>query len=341
MKIPVFSSTIRRREMDAVLTCMVSEKIGPGEMNIKFMQLVKEIFKVDGALILRSTSIALLYALEALAIEPRTGVIVSALAPAWQYHSIKKSGYIPIIADVHPDTALMTPETISEAVQRGGRVIIFHETAGSLPGFDEIRALNIPLIEDISHSAGSVIGEKMAGTFGVFSILGLEENDILTSGGGAVLIAPNKRESIILNKIGEQAPSTDILPDINSALAYVQLKELNRNSQLRQEIKTLFLRSLLQGRHKTFPQPEDVTSSVYSFPVILSSGFKDVKSYTNRKEVEIELAFSGSIAAYLGDQLEGCMQAKSLLMRCVFFPLYPRLGSANAAKISKLLATLP
>ena len=31
--IQTFSSTIRRREMDAVLTCMVDEKIGPGEIN--------------------------------------------------------------------------------------------------------------------------------------------------------------------------------------------------------------------------------------------------------------------------------------------------------------------
>lgn len=327
--------------MDAVLTCMVSERIGPGEMNGKFMQLVKELFTVEGSIILRSASIALLYALEALAAEPGTGVVISALAPVWQYQTLIKAGFTPVIADVHPDTALMTSETIAEAVQRGGRIILFHETAGSVPDFEEILALNLPLIEDISQSAGTMIGDKMAGRFGVFSLLGLEENDILTSGGGAVLIAPNKREAIILNKMRDEAPLTDILPDINSALAYVQLKELNRNSQLRQEIKTLYLRSLLQGRHKTFPQNENTISSVYSFPVILSSGYKEVKQYTNRKEVEIELAFSGSVAAYLGDELAGCIQAKSLLMRCVLFPLYPRLGASNAAKIAKLLATLP
>ena len=42
MKIEAYSPTIRRREMDAVLTCLVSEKIGPGEMNTKFGQLLKE-----------------------------------------------------------------------------------------------------------------------------------------------------------------------------------------------------------------------------------------------------------------------------------------------------------
>ena len=47
MKIQPFSSTIRRREMDAVLTCMVEEKIGPGESNLRLIQYVKEYFGVD------------------------------------------------------------------------------------------------------------------------------------------------------------------------------------------------------------------------------------------------------------------------------------------------------
>ena len=40
--IQTFSSTIRRKEMDAVLTCMVDEKIGPGELNGRLIQAVKE-----------------------------------------------------------------------------------------------------------------------------------------------------------------------------------------------------------------------------------------------------------------------------------------------------------
>ena len=36
--IHTYSSTIRRKEMEAVLTCMVDEKIGPGEMNTRLVQ---------------------------------------------------------------------------------------------------------------------------------------------------------------------------------------------------------------------------------------------------------------------------------------------------------------
>jgi dTDP-4-amino-4,6-dideoxygalactose transaminase len=341
MKLPVYSSTIRRKEMDAVLTCMVSEKIGPGEMNLKLVQLVKESFGVEGAVAFRSSSIALLYALKALDLPAGSGIVISALAPAWHYQAVTQLGFVPVVVDVDPETALVSVSALEEAVKNGGRLILLHETLGYLPDMAAILALNVPVIEDISQSAGSTLGEKQAGLFGVFAILGLEERDVLTAGGGAVLMAGARREAIVLKKLAEEAPLTDILPDINSALAFVQLKEMGRNMLLRRDMHALYVRSLMQGRHKTIQQGGEGATCVYSFPVVLTSGLKEVKQYVNRKEIEIEPSFAGSVTALLGDNLQGCVSAQSLLMRCVLFPLYPRLGGANAAKIAKVLATLP
>ena len=327
--------------MDAVLTCLVSEKIGPGEMNSKLAQLVRESFAVEGAAAFRSAAIALAYAFRALDLPAGSGVVISALAPSWHHQVLLQLGFQPVVVDVDPETALMTIPAVEEGIQKGGRLILLHESLGYLPDMSQLLALNIPVIEDISQSAGSTLGEKQAGLFGIFSILGLEERDILTGGGGAVLIAPARRESVVLKKLAEEAPLTDILPDLNSALAFVQLKESARNAELRKEISAAYVRSLLQGRHKTITQGGEGVTSAYSFPVVLSSGFKDVKQYVNRKEIEIEPAFAGSVVDRLGDSLEGCINAKSLLMRCVLFPLYPRLGSGNIAKVAKILATLP
>ena len=85
MSTPVYSSTIRRSEMDAVLTCMVEEKVGPGEMNQKLIKLVRELYTADGALALRSPAMALVYALEMFDLPEKAGVLLSALAPSWQY----------------------------------------------------------------------------------------------------------------------------------------------------------------------------------------------------------------------------------------------------------------
>ena len=198
--IQTYSSSIRRKEMDAVLTCMVDEKIGPGEMNLRLVQSVKEFFGVDGAVALRSPAVALKYAFRALDLPAESGIILSALAPAWQLAAVKDLGYKPVILDVNPDTALVTTAAVEDGIRAGGRLLLLSETAGTLPDMEEFTGLGIPVIEDISQSIGAyrdvfdsdgkASGEiRKAGTYGVFSILGLEERDLVTGGGGVVLMA--------------------------------------------------------------------------------------------------------------------------------------------------------
>ena len=182
---------------------------------------------------------------------------------------------------------------------------------------------------------------KKAGLFGVYTILGLEEKDVITAGGGAVLMAPGRREWIVLKKYTDEAPLTDLLPDINCALAWVQLKEFARNEKTRHEIFNMYLHSCMIGRHKTFARDTEGGSTMCSFPLILTSSFKDVKSYTAKKDIEIQQAFAGSVIALKDELSESCIHAKSLLLRTAHFPLYPRLTQSQVAKIAKVLGTLP
>ncbi len=340
MPIPVYSSTIRRSEMDAVLTCMVEEKIGPGAANQKLIKLVKELCCVEGALALRSPAQVLAYALQCFDLPEKAGVLLSALAPSWQYYEVKRLGFTPIVLDVAPSTALVTFEAIEKGIQDGGRILILHETLGNIPDMDYLSTLPIPFIEDISFSAGALYKEKRAGCFGAFAILGLEEHDSLTGGGGGILLTAERKNALILKNKTQDAPITDFLPDINAALAFVQLKNMEKNIALRKEIQELYMKSLLQTRHKPLLFSENVTDSAYSFPVILETGFKEVKTYVNRKEIEIEPAFADTIVSYLQEP-DMYANAASFLLRTVLFPLYPRLGMQKAAKIAKVLATLP
>ena len=350
--IQTYSSTIRRKEMDAVLTCMVDEKIGPGELNARLIQQVKEFFKCDGAVALRSPAVALKYILLSLDFEKNSKIMISALAPAWQYQVVESLGYEALVLDVSETDGLVTVEEIQKGMQNGGRLLLLHETEGILPDFDAILSLGIPVIEDISQSAGASVpiknedgtlseDRKKAGLFGLYTILGLEEKDVITAGGGAVLMAPGRREWIVLKKYTDTAPLTDLLPDINCALAWVQLKEFPRNEKTRQEIFGMYQHSCMIGRHKTFARDTEGGSTMCSFPLILASAFKDVKSYTAKKDIEIQQAFAGSVIALKDELSESCIHAKSLLLRTAHFPLYPRLTQSQVAKIVKVLGTLP
>ena len=355
--IQTFSSTIRRKEMDAVLTCMVDEKLGPGELNAKLIQTVKEFVGCDGAVAFRSPAIAFSYVLRALDIPAGASVMISALAPAWHYTAVKNFGYTPLVLDVDEASGLVTPEIVQEGIKNGGRLLLIHETMGILPNLEEIIATGIPVIEDISHSVGSAYAlarsdenqsakneelQKKAGMFGLYSILGMEANDTITAGGGAVLMAPKRREWIVLKKFTDAAPETDILPDMNSALGFIQMKEFERNEKARKAIFEIFQKSLMGGKNKTFARTSDGSSTIWSFPVVLNGSFKDVKQYASRKEIEIRPAYEKSVISVLEEEEQSkYIHAKSLYLRCVLFPLYPRLGSESATKIAKVLGTLP
>ena len=349
--IQTYSTTIRRKEMDAVLTCMVDEKIGPGELNAKLITQIKEFIKCDGAVALRSPAIALKYALMSMGLEANSKVMVSALAPAWQYQSLVSMGFEPLVLDVDEVNGLVNEQIINEGIKQGGKVLLLHETEGILPNLEEIVKLGVPIIEDISQSAGSAFSmtgddgsatlQKMAGTFGVYSILGLEEKDVITAGGGAVLISPGRREWIVLKKYVDEAPLTDLLPDINAALAWVQVKEFARNEKTRKELFAMYQQACFIGRHKMYARENENGSTACSFPLVLSSSYKDVKQYAAKKDIEINLAYENSIIALKDELSETCIHAKSLYLRCVHIPLYPRLTHAESSKIIKVLSSLP
>lgn len=366
--------------MDAVLTCMVDEKIGPGELNQRLLSQIKEFFGCDGAVAVRSPATALKYALRALDFEQGSVIMISALAPKWHYQAVEDLGYKPLVLDVEESTGVITAETVQQGLKDGGRLLLLHETNGILPDLQKIMELNIPVIEDVSQSAGSEYSfqnpdspdkdeVKKAGMCGIFSILGLEERDVITSGGGAVLMSPRRREWTVLKRYTDEISKVELLPDINCALAWIQLKEFARNEEIRKNIFGIFAKSCMTGRHKMFARnkksfdaenvqvevssdssenssnvekPVDRSSTMSNFPLVLSSAFKDVKQYAARKDIQISQTFEDSVIALKQEELsESCIKAKSLYLRCADFPLYPRLSHAQVAKITKILGTLP
>ena len=287
------------------------------------------------------------------------------------YQAVEDLGFEPLVLDVDEMTGLLTPEIIKAGIADGGRLLFLHESMGIMPEIEEIIQLGIPVIEDVSKSAGALVPafdsngntleSRKAGSFGVYTILTLEEHDVITAGGGAVLMAPNRREWIVLKKFVDSMPRTELLPDINCALGWIQLKEFKNNEISRKRIFSLFQRTCMSGKHKMFVRGNvmpvqnvktsedgeekevfDYTSTMCCFPLILTSSFKDVKQYTAKKDIEIQPAYEDSVIAHKEEELSSkCIKAKSLYLRCALFPLYPRLTHSQVAKIVKVLGTLP
>ncbi|MCL2443369.1 MAG: DegT/DnrJ/EryC1/StrS family aminotransferase, partial [Treponema sp.] len=347
MKIEIYSPTIRRKEMDAVLTAMVEEKIGPGERSKLLIQTAKEQLHFDYALALRSPAVALHLALKALNVRPGQAVVLSALSPRYYLQVLRDLQLTPLFCDVTYDFPCMNRDLIETTIakKRSAGVeqtnindgacadnldicaIVLHHTLGFVPDAAAISELGIPVIEDISQSYGSWFKfdsknektetnenkdkdkdksnnnnnkvEQDIRINGVFCILGLEEKDMLTSGGGALLFAMNRKDASSLRNFAGIA-NEYCLPDINAALAVVQFKEVQRNIERRQDITKVYNQACLslaaRTKHKRFIPVNDNEYCNYSFSLVLETGLKDVVAYAKKKEIEIVNAFENSIA---------------------------------------------
>ena len=338
MKTPLYSPTICRSEMEAVLTRMVEERVGPGEVNEALSNAVAEFFSSSYATSFRSPPIALHYAISALNIPPASSIAISALSPLWVYTELKRDGFNPIIIDISPGSFFIDVEKIKGI---DVKAIVLSEPLGLMLNIDELLELNLPIIEDISQSIGATYSGVKAGTKGDFALLGLEEHDILTAGGGATLVANKKEYATILKKLYATAPLTDLLPDINASLALVQLKQSLKNTETKREILEIYKKALLQTSHKTILVSSDDVNPVYSFPVIFNSNVAEIEKFVMKKEIEIEAAFKNSCIAFFKELQEEYINATSMLFRCFLFPLYPRLSKKKIVEIAKVLSSLP
>ncbi|MDR1858780.1 MAG: DegT/DnrJ/EryC1/StrS family aminotransferase, partial [Treponema sp.] len=254
---------------------------------------------------------------------------------------------VPLLCDVSFSFPCMSRETIEKAIDAKPadvqpRCIVLHHTLGYKPDTASIAAMELPLIEDISQSYVPPL-EQASGPAphivqGMFAILGLEERDMLTSGGGALLFAANRKEGSLLRAHSNISPEY-CLPDINAALATVQFREAGRNAARRQEIAQVYTQASLSTKHKRFVPLDEYSN--YAFSLVLETGMKDVVSYARKKEIIVENAFEQSLTGSgMGDSVL-CPVSYSLSLRTVLFPLYPRLRSQEVQRVSRLITTLP
>jgi dTDP-4-amino-4,6-dideoxygalactose transaminase len=361
MKIEAHSPTIRRKEMDAVLTALVEDKVGPGEHAQNLIKLAKERLQFDYCLALRSPAAALSLALRSFNLEQGQGVLVSALSPRYYQSVIEELGLVPVYADVEPGSAVMGPGTVEAARSRQDgpavRCMVVDHTLGYVPDMGSLLDLGLPAVDDRSRSYGSLSAEHQRPAAdpessadkppaetpyrsGALTILGLEEEDLITAGGGALLYAVSRRDAGALRSYGE-LPREYGLPDMNAAMAAVQFREAPRNLEKRAEIAALYVQASLRTRHKRFVQNDMWEYNNYAFPLILEAGMKDVAAYAKKKDIAVESALEHTLmgAGLVPQTL--CPEAYSLSLRTVLFPLYPRLTGPEIEKVSKLIMTLP
>jgi perosamine synthetase len=327
--------------MGSVLSCIVSDKIGPGEISHELVARASHMLGHAGGITLCNSYLALSAALEALGIVASDQVVLPALAPSLWLRVLADRGVVPLVADVEPETGLIDPQQVSSLMQKGPKAILVPHTLGIVADIENLKTHGVPILEDASQALGGKVGEQPCGGLADLCLISLMPEHMVTCGGGALVLAKNRQVAAAVRRIQESSPLFSPLADMNAALGISQLAALDSFIAARREISQVFAQSLMKSRHKSLVQKIDAENVLSSFPVALADGMKDVRQYAMKKNVDTVPAFGDSIASLEESPAAHCPVARSLVLRCLLFPLYPMLGKRDVEAISRVLATLP
>jgi perosamine synthetase len=320
--------------MGSVLSCIVSDRIGPGEVTRDLVSRMCQYVGMAGGVSVFHPYLALSMAFDSLGLVAGDSVVLSALSPALHVRAAREKGLFPLLADVEPESGSIDPKEVEKLLARNPKALLIHHTLGIVAAMEALKAFGLPVIEDISQGLGGRIGEAICGGSGELAIVSLFPEDIITCGSGALIMAKSRNAAAGLRRLAEQSPLLSPLADMNAALGISQLHALDR-------FIAAYSQSLMKSRHKPLIQKGEVDSVLCAFPVVLADGMKDVRQYALKKGVESVPAFADSAVSRDDAADFSCPNARSLMLRCLLFPLYPMLGRKDVEAVQKVLATMP
>ena len=216
------NSYIRRKEMNAVLDCLVEDFARNGSFRSNFLRQAKELLSFDYGIAFRSPVDALVHALSCCDIKTGDKIGLSALDPYWTEKAVRSLGAEPLWLDVDEASGTLPASEVQKAVREGAKVLYVRHHWGLMPDPAVFEGISVPILEDVSSAYGAWAASapdevteqsgdseqneneedpvpanaRFAGSFGTFVLLGLEPGDYFTSGGGMQIGRASCRERV-------------------------------------------------------------------------------------------------------------------------------------------------
>ena len=287
--------------MDAVLSCMVTDSLGPGSLSLQLTDAVAGYLGLSGGIALRERARAFAVAIDRLGLAAGTRVVLDPFVPHAYHAVLVERELVPRYVDVDKGSLCIDAKLVESVVEeahadeRPVGAIVTQTKFGFVPEMEAMAALGVPIVEDISDGVGANTGDERVGRFGKVVIVAMEPESVITAGGGTLLLASSKADRAALRRVADELSSDALLPDMNAALGLTQIKEIEKFVVRRSEIASAYSRALMRGRHRSPVQPGEAQNVYLTFPVLVEGGVSDIETYARKKGVETRLAFEGTV----------------------------------------------
>ena len=192
------------------------------------------------AIAVNSGTAALQAALLALDIKKGDEVLVPSFTFVATANAVVSTGAKPIFVDILKENYTIDPDDLEKKITKNTRAIIPVHLYGNIAIIERLSEIskkyNIPIIEDSAQSLGSVYKGKHTGTFFEMGCYSMYPAKVMTAGEGGFIVTNNKtlRDKLLMIRNHGMVHGYDTrifglnlrLPEINAAIATVQIKKL-------------------------------------------------------------------------------------------------------------------
>ena len=293
---------------------------------------------------------ALALALRALGVGPADEVIVPANSFIASAEAVSLAGATPVLADVDPETHLITAEAVRAALTPATRAVVPVHLMGSTVDMDAVLAVareaGLLVVEDCAQAHGAWVGDRRVGTLGdagCFSFYPTKNLGGWGDGGAVVTADPEVAERVrLLRSHGERpryhhrVPGATVRLDaLQAAILRVKLRRLDGWNDDRRRVASE-LRAGLAGT--SLEVPHVLGDHVHHLFVVRTAERDALRRSLAARGVATAVHYPVPIHlteayAALGQGPGSLPVAEALAGRICTLPLFPGMGPEVVATI--------
>ena len=220
---------VGEEELAAVAEVLESGQLTMGPWVARFEQALARAVGTADAVAVSSGTAALHLAMLALGIGEGDEVIVPAYTFPATANAVELCGGRAVLVDVDPETCLVRPELVAEAVTPRTRAVLAVHLFGRPVEWEELQTAvpqDVPLVEDAAGALGATYRGTACGALGLMACLSFHPRKIVTTGEGGAVTTDEEELAATVRRLRHHGiadgATTDIpVPGLNYRLADV------------------------------------------------------------------------------------------------------------------------
>lgn len=346
---------LAKEELEAVLDCLLEDRITSETIREKFEKLFCETLNFKKGLAVNSKTSAYHLAFISLAKENSTVWLLN-LSSESSLDAARYLGLPTRLIEIDTNSYFPSLEHLSKIIKEEMKehdIFVADYIYGSYYPFpfESLLEKKINIIEDITGILGYQMniesGENTTsiGVYSTIQICGLYENDIITTGKGAILLTQSNqiyRELLEIcygnHRSIEKLAYDYKLEDFQSAIGIHQLNKMGTLVYRRKKIGQKYIETIQNTEHEIYFK-NNYLDNYHRFPIVFRKNIEEVMRYFKSLKIEVQM-IPLPLHKYLKYSNSEFPNSERLYKKSLCMPIYPMLSSSNVERITTSIRNL-